>query len=306
MATYKENPNDNVSYAVVKALLVGLAFMTYCWTGCSGNQGGILSGKIDFSGLRGVLPGKWKYVDNSNYSDPKFLDFTERSVELTSYGKYVGKYDLKDDILTITNESLKVNAYGLEFVSDGEIALRPEGMRNYTIFGHLSGRWRRVSLPPNQSSSSQFSSRVADAKKQFQNVENKLAKLQAIQESALADRDDLAARLRDVGVNSTADLKGNIRGQRIAANIVKVATEIEGRERQLMLIEGEVIKAKSLVRRMEQEQAGFSEDEMRKLALHLREAEERTDGPSLPITPVDVDTAVELALKSTPKSKKSK
>ena len=73
-----------------------------------------------------------------------------------------------------------------------------------------------------------------------------------------------------------------------------------------MVIDGEILKAKSLVRRMEQEQAGLSEDEMRNLALHLREAEERTDVPSLPITPIDVDAAVENALKSTPGPKKSK
>jgi hypothetical protein len=49
---------------------------------------------------------------------------------------------------------------------------------------------------------------------------------------------------------------------------------------------------------MEQEQAGLSEAEMLSLALQLKEVTDRTDGPSLPLTPIDVDSAVEKALKS--------
>jgi hypothetical protein len=50
---------------------------------------------------------------------------------------------------------------------------------------------------------------------------------------------------------------------------------------------------------MEQEQAGLTEKEMRSLALQLREVEDRTDRSSLPLTPIDVDSAVEKALKAT-------
>lgn len=267
------------------------------------------SGGMDFSGLRGVLTGKWQKVEEATaYSKPDLLDFTDKSVEETNSGgfKHVGKYVLKDDLITFTDRNRHMNVYGLEFVSDGEIALRPEAVTNGSNFNDLSGRWKRISLPPNRTASTQDSGPVATAKKQVLKIEVKLAKLEAIQKAALADRDDLAAKLRSVGVNAAADLKGNIRGQRIAENIAKLATEIGGRERQLMVIDGEILKAKSLVRRMEQEQVELSEDEMRNLALHLREAEERTDGPSLPITPIDVDAAVENALKSTPGPKKSK
>jgi formylglycine-generating enzyme required for sulfatase activity len=276
------------------------------------------SGKMDFSGLRGVLDGKWqpKIIKESNgysgysgknehkavsrvfWKQPDLLDFTAKSIEETDQGiKHVGKYVVKDDIITITDRDRDVNVYGLEFVSDDEIALRPEAIKNDSAFMTLSGRWMRISLPPNRTALSQDSGPVADAKKQVLKIEVKLAKLEAIQKAALADRDDLAARLRSVGVNAVGDLKGNIRGQRIAENIAKLATEIGNRERQLAVIDGEILKAKSLVRRMEQEQAGLSEDEMRNLALQLREAEERIDGPSLPITPIDVNAAVENALR---------
>ena len=104
-------------------------------------------------------------------------------------------------------------------------------------------------------------------------------------------------KLRALGVNSVADLKGNIRGQTIAENIANLTAEIEAREWQLAVIDTELLKAKSIVRRMEQEQAGLSEEELRNLALQLRDLEERKDGPSLPVTPVSVDAAVEKALK---------
>jgi hypothetical protein len=263
--------------------------------------------EIYFRGLHGVLDGKWQKIENEDEKRAwatTFLDFTEKSVEETNkIGRnHVGKYLLKDGLITFTDAEKDVSVYGLEFISNSEIALRPESVKNNLVvnFSWLSGRWKRISLPPNRTALSQDSGPVADAKKQVQKIEVKLAKLEAIQKAALADRDDLAARLRSVGVNAVGDLKGNIRGQRIAENIAKLATEIGNRERQLAVIDGEILKAKSLVRRMEQEQAELSEDEMRNLALHLREAEERTDGPSLPITPIDVNAAVENALKSTP------
>jgi hypothetical protein len=48
---------------------------------------------------------------------------------------------------------------------------------------------------------------------------------------------------------------------------------------------------------MQREAEGISEDEMRTLSEQLRQAEERTDGTPLPVTPLDVDAAVEKALK---------
>jgi hypothetical protein len=231
---------------------------------------------------------------------------TEKSIEEERYGfRHVGKYEMKGDLLHITDRDGAVNVYGLEFLSDGEIALRPEKVKNGTDFNGLAGRWRRVSLPPGKDMTSLGSGPIADAKRQVRRIERKAAKVEKLLQAAIADRDELVKKLRSVGVNSTVDLKGNVRGQRLAQGITKLATEIDGLERQLASIESEVLKAKSIVRRMEREQASISDDEMRKLNEQLREAEERTDGVApAPTTALDVDAAVEKALKSSPSQPK--
>ena len=43
---------------------------------------------------------------------------------------------------------------------------------------------------------------------------------------------------------------------------------------------------------------------MRTLAVQLKEVEERTERAPLPVTPLDVEAAVEKALKATPKKSK--
>jgi hypothetical protein len=189
--------------------------------------------------------------------------------------------------------------YSVEFLSDGELSLRLDRSGDGFDWFQLAGRWKRISLPPNRGNPVEGIGPIADAKRQVQKIEVKLAKLEAIQKAAFADRDELVVKLRGLGVNTVTDLTGNIRGQQIAENIAKITTEIEGRERQLAMIDTEILKAKSIVRRMEQEQAGLTEKEMRSLALQLREVEDRTDRSSLPLTPIDVDSAVEKALKAT-------
>jgi len=262
------------------------------------------SGELDFTGLRGVLAGKWRKVEESTaYSEPAVMDFTEKSVEETRHGfTHVGKYVVKDELLTFTDRDGDANDYGLEFVNDGEIALRPEKVMDGTDFNDLSGRWKRISSPPNRIVPKLDTGPIADAKRQVQRIEQKLTKLESVLNSALSDRDDLAAKLRSLGVNSPADLKNNVRGMRLAENVVKLASEIDGLEQQLALIDGELLKARSIVRRMEREQASLPEEELRNLATQLREAEERTDGTPLPVTPLDVDAAVEKALSGSTKT----
>jgi hypothetical protein len=284
---------------------------------------------LDFTGLRGVLAGKWELKEEQEYTAKPTLDFTEgTTVFLKRYGsEKVAKYDFKDGVLTITTEwdgmrragaTLKPKTkeqkeqapneyvYGVEFLSDGVISLRLDRSGDGFDWFQLAGQWRRISLPPSKQSPVLGTGPIADAKRQVQNIEAKLAKNEAVLKSALADRDDLVAKLRDLGVNSSADLKGNIRAQRVAENLAKLTNEVEGLERYLGVIDSELLKAKSIVRRLEQEQAGLSEEEMRTLATQLREVEERTDGTPLPVTPLDVDAAVEKALKGSTTSKKSK
>ena len=111
----------------------------------------------------------------------------------------------------------------------------------------------------------------------------------------------MVAKLREIGIESATDLKKNPRGQRMAENLAKLSAEIDGMDSQLATIDTELLKARSIVRRMEREQAGISDDEMRQLSQQLQEAEARTDTAPRPITPLDVDAAVEAAFKA-PKS----
>lgn len=320
----KESSLPGCILAIV--MLIGFVFIIRWCVGCGGapKSGGLdfnpdkntvipNSSGMDFTGLRGVLAGQWTMKNTKGV----FLDFTEKSIERKEVNQYMetgfhratGKFEMKSDLLYITDEYGRDIAYGLEFLSDAEISLRPEKLPKRSgekdsygnYFGSLQGRWQRISIPPGYRPTPIASGPINDAKRQVQRIEQKVIKLEEVLNAALKDRDELARKLRSFGVNSTADLKGNIRGMRIAENIVKLANEIEGIERQLSKIDTEMLNAKSIVRRMEREQAELSENEMRDLSLKIREAEERTDGSPLPGTPLDIDAAVEKALKGSAK-----
>ncbi len=141
---------------------------------------------------------------------------------------------------------------------------------------------------------------LAEARRQVRKFEKKWQALEPVLERALAERDELVAKLREAGVTSPSDLKGNIRGRKLAESLTKLGAEIEGLERQVVVLDGAILDAKAVVRRLERQQAGISEEEMGKLAEQLREAEERTDGAAQPATPLDVEAALEKALKGPP------
>ena len=106
-----------------------------------------------------------------------------------------------------------------------------------------------------------------------------------------AGRDPLQERLAEYGMRD------------------EMPKSLEELEQQLAGIDSELLKAKSIVRRMVREQAELTQQEMESLALQLRQAEERTDGRPLPVTAIDVDAAVDKALKGsagqlTPKNPK--
>lgn len=178
-------------------------------------------------------------------------------------------------------------------------------------FDEFGGRWQRVGGPTATSTSGggDTSPALADANNRLRSFEQKRTRIEPLLEKALAERDELVAKLRDAGVKSPADLKGNLRGQQLAGSVQRISAEIEGLERQIVTIDAALLDAKAVIRRMDREQAGISVEEMRKLAEQLKDAEERTDGTPLPVTPLDVDSAVEKALKgsagqATPKNSK--
>jgi hypothetical protein len=166
----------------------------------------------------------------------------------------------------------------------------------------------KSSLGDEPSIDQEASGPLTDARERVKRFEKKRAALQPLLDKALGDRDELVAKLREAGVEKSADLKGNSRGQQLAASLQRLTVEIDGLERSITAIDKAIVEAQSVVRRLERERAGISEEEMRKLAEQLREVEERTDGASSkPLTPLEVDAALEKALKNTPKaSEKSK
>lgn len=266
------------------------------------------SGKAEDSELQARLIGNWESL--AGHWKGSVMGFSQgRSLRLELKGPYskepedeYGRFSVSGRTFAIGPEPGPWNTYEPEFTTNDEMLLIHLSGTTYRGFGLLEGRWKRIT--PQQSTGP-----IADAERQVKGIEQKLAKLESVLQTTLAERDELASKLRSVGVNSPADLKNNVRGMRLAENAVKLAKEIEELEQQLAGIDSELLKAKSIVRRMVREQAELTQQEMESLALQLRQAEERTDGRPLPVTAIDVDVAVEKALKgsagqSTPKNPK--
>jgi len=178
--------------------------------------------------------------------------------------------------------------------------LRPEEDWSYSDFGRLEGTYVRVSFPRGKAGPT--SGPIAVANLQVRKMEQKFAKTEEVLSSTIADRKELVEKLRSVGVNTTSDLKDNIRGQQIAELLHTNNNLIDVLNSQLAMIDTEVFKAKLKMRRIEQVQAGLSEAEMRNLSQELLEAEERINkGPILEaMKPIAVEAAVEKALKAVP------
>lgn len=139
--------------------------------------------------------------------------------------------------------------------------------------------------------------RISAAKQQVQQIEQKRLRMERILNEALNDRNELATQLHSVGVNSPADLKGNIRGQRLAEKLATIGVEIEVHERHLANLSSDVLSGSAIVRCLKREQVRLSDSEKQHLDLQLREGEDKTIGIRSPITPLDLDLAVEAALK---------
>jgi len=258
--------------------------------------------------LQAKLFGKWESL--AGHWKGSVIGFSqEGSLHLELKGPYdkrpedqYGRFSALGRTFEIGPEMGPWNTYKPEFTTEDEMLLLHVSGKTYRGFGLLEGRWKRIT--PQQSTGP-----IAEAQRQVEMIEQKVAKLESVLQTTLADRDELASKLRSVGVNSPTDLKINVRGRRLAEDAVTLAKEIEELELQLADIDSELLKAKSIVRRMEREQAELTAQEMESLALQLRQAEERTDATPLPVTPLDVDAAVEKALygsagQATPKQSK--
>jgi hypothetical protein len=199
-----------------------------------------------------------------------------------------------DRSITMKKNGLGVVVVEFEFSSDDEFVAIYKC--EWDTPPRLKGRFRRA--VPRPTAPVLDSSPIAEAKKQVERIEQKLVKVETLQRQAQQERDEMVAKLRELGIENATDLKKNPRGQRMAENLAKLSAEIDGMGAQLATIDTELLKARSIVRRMEREQAGISDDEMRQLSQQLREAESKTDAAPRTITPVDVDAALEAAFKA--------
>ncbi len=73
---------------------------------------------------------------------------------------------------------------------------------------------------------------LVDARERAKRFEKKRAALQPLLDKALTDRDELVGKLREAGVEKPDDLKGNSRGQQLAAALQRLTGEIDGLEQQ--------------------------------------------------------------------------
>ncbi len=318
--------------------VVAVGFLVASWVGCGKNEpkaddpakqaAAQTPTEPDFTDLRGVLLGGWAKSDTVEGGFQYTLDCSTKTLVVKfredgrgprhfgprENGNVVCSYHRDGDGIEITDSNGKTCSFICEFISDGEIAFAPvrengnrQQQTDQLMTLAFSGRWKRTSRPLNlQNNPAADSSPNALAKKQVERIEQKLLKVETLQRQAQQERDEMVAKLRDLGIESATDLKKNPRGQRMAENLAKLSAEIDGMDSQLATIDTELLKARSIVRRMEREQAGISDDEMRQLSQQLQEAEARTDTAPRPITPVDVNTALEAAFKARKPSPRDK
>lgn len=304
------------------AAAVGISLLS-SWIGCGKNASDSGDHTKQGTQLAARLAGEWVSKDDETVTvfftdgtNKLVYSYTEK-VKLPMQSRldppvYTGEMRKHSDtyeIESFDSSSIKMKKQPLgqvliefEFVSDDEfIAIYKCEWDNAP---RLKGRFRRA--VPRPTAPDLDSSPIAVAKKQVERIEQKLLKVETLQRQAQQERDEMVAKLRDLGIESATDLKRNPRGQRMAENLAKLSAEIDGMGSQLATIDTELLKARSIVRRMEQEQAGITDDEMRQLSHQLREAEAKTDTAPRPITPVDVDAALEAAFKARKSSPRDK
>lgn len=297
------------------ATAVALTVAVYL-NGCGGKNEGP-NQTSETNKLASRLAGEWVALeDESNDKKAVKLHFTSGTNKLVY--SYVERVKLPmqsrmDPPIYTGEERKQTRTYDIEKFTDRSILLKKEPLGQVVIEfeftsddefmaiykcewnnePRVQGRFRRV--VPRTPAPTPVANPLAQAKQQVQRIEQKLQKVEALQREAHQERDALVAKLRELGVESAADLKKNPRAQRAAENLAKLVAEIESTDAQLATIDTELLKARSIVRRMEREQAGISDDEMKRLAEQLRDAEARTDAAPRPITPLDVDAALNAA-----------
>lgn len=136
-----------------------------------------------------------------------------------------------------------------------------------------------------------------DAKIQVARITSTLEKTKTILASAKLDRASLADDLKRMGIRSASDIKANSLARRIAEDIGRISNEIDSYEQKIASVSTQLLQAKAIVRRIEMEQSGLTEEELKDLSRQLHEADTNSDGWTQSISPMELEQAVNKALK---------
>jgi hypothetical protein len=301
--------------ALAAVFLLGIVFTVVSCAGCSDNSQKSNTPVASVPSPEGSkdLIGVWAQTSGkgTRYYPDLQLHFDKNGIvtlgDATRKDEWIANYRVEGRSLIFSDKDGNTLRYDIGQLSESELLLG-----NHTLhyvgglsvlqgaYTFLEGRWEHVSDDQEESGL------IAEGKARVKRFEKKRAALQALLDKALGDREELVAKLREAGVKKPADLKGNSRGQQLAAALQRLTVEIDGLERSISAIDQAIVEAQSVVRRLERERAGIGDEEMRKLAEQLREVEERTDGAArTPVTPLDVEAALDKALKGSRSSKPS-
>jgi len=136
-----------------------------------------------------------------------------------------------------------------------------------------------------------------DAKIQVARITSTLEKTKTILASAKTDRETLADHLKSMGIRSASDIKANTLARRTAEDIGRISNEIDSYEQKIASVSTQLLQAKAIVRRIEMEQSGLTEEELTNLSRQLHEADTNSDGWTQSISPMELEQAVNKALK---------
>ena len=218
-------------------------------------------------------------------------------IQIALTGKYskepedeFGKYSLVGDRFTAGPKPWSWSRYRVEFLSKDEMALTAAGeLGGNCGFEQLVGRWKRLAADNDGP--------VEEAGRRVLAMQANLAKMRELLRLASDDRKSSIEKLTRMGIRSASDLAGNPRARQVAKDVAMLTSEMESLESRVAKADSELLEAKSLVRRLEEDKATLKEEDRHDLLTKLREVESRSSvrPPSMGL--LDVEEAVERGLR---------
>lgn len=144
-----------------------------------------------------------------------------------------------------------------------------------------------VSTVPSSSASQQRNDgSLAEAQTKLARLEARRAEIQRLVDRTSNERDRLVAHLHELGVKSSADLKGNPQAVSYAESLQRTALELQSLQRDAARFDMAIHHTNELIRRLERSSAleGF-DDDLATLAEQVMELDESL-GDAAPLDPI--------------------